>query len=106
MEKRTRPRQVKFYVTEEELEKINNQVKKSKITKQEYLLRSALNKNITVIPGLKEILLELSKEGNNLKILSNELRKNNFNTKEIERMQNKLTELWQTIDETLKEGKQ
>lgn len=106
MEKRTRPRQVKFYVTEEELKKINNQVKKSKITKQEYLLRSALNKNITVIPGLKEILLELSKEGNNLKILSNELRKNNFNTKEIERMQNKLTELWQTIDETLKEGKQ
>ena len=66
MEKRTRPRQVKFYVTEEELEKINNQVKKSKITKQEYLLRSALNKSITVIPGLKEILLELSKEGNNL----------------------------------------
>lgn len=106
MEKRTRPRQVKFYVTEEELKKINNQVKKSKITKQEYLLRSALNKNITVIPGLKEILLELSKEGSNLKILSNELRKNNFNTKEIERMQNKLTELWQTIDETLKEGKQ
>ena len=106
MEKRTRPRQVKFWVTEDELEKINKQVKKSKLTKQEYLLRSALNKKITVIPGLKEILLELSREGNNLRGISKELKENkNFNADELIEMQEKLTALWETIDKTLKEGR-
>lgn len=106
MEKRTRPRQVKFWVTEDELEKINKQVKKSKLTKQEYLLRSALNKKITVIPGLKEILLELSREGNNLRAISKELKENkNFNADELIEMQEKLTALWETIDKTLKEGR-
>lgn len=106
MEKRTRPRQVKFWVTDEEFEKINEQVTKSKVTKQEYLLRSALNKKITVIPGLKEILIELSKEGNNLKLLSKELQKGNIDIKEINNMQKKLSDLWTSIDETLKEGRQ
>ncbi len=106
MEKRTRPRQVKFWVTEDELEKINKQVKKSKLTKQDYLLRSALNKKITVIPGLKEILLELSREGNNLRAISKELKENkNFNADELIEMQEKLTALWETIDKTLKEGR-
>ena len=106
MEKRTRPRQVKFWVTEDELEKINKQVKKSKLTKQEYLLRSALNKKITVILGLKEILLELSREGNNFRAISKELKENkNFNADELIEMQEKLTALWETIDKTLKEGR-
>lgn len=106
MEKRTRPRQVKFWVTDEEFEKINEQVTKAKVTKQEYLLRAALNKKITVIPGLKEILIELSKEGNNLKLLSKELQKGNIDIEEINNMQKKLSDLWTSIDETLKEGRQ
>lgn len=106
MEKRTRPRQVKFWVTDEEFEKINEQVTKSKVTKQEYLLRAALNKKITVIPGLKAILLELSKEGNNLKLLCKELQKGNVDMEEINKMQKKLSDLWTSIDETLKEGRQ
>ena len=106
MEKRTRPRQVKFWVTDEEFEIINEQVTKSKVTKQEYLLRAALNKKITVIPGLKAILLELSKEGNNLKLLSKELQKGNIDIEEINKMQKKLSDLWTSIDETLKEGRQ
>ena len=106
MEKRTRPRQVKFWVTDEEFEKINEQAAKSKVTKQEYLLRAALNKKITVIPGLKEILIELSKEGNNLKMLSKELQKGNIDLEEINSMQKKLSDLWTSIDETLKEGRQ
>ena len=106
MEKRTRPRQVKFWVTDEEFEEINEQVTKAKVTKQEYLLRAALNKKITVIPGLKEILIELSKEGNNLKLLSKELQKGNIDIEEINNMQKKLSDLWTSIDETLKEGRQ
>ncbi|SFU61888.1 hypothetical protein SAMN04487886_10773 [Clostridium sp. DSM 8431] len=106
MEKRTRPKQIKFWATEEELKEINKRVKESKLTKQEYLLRSSLNKKITVIPGLKEILLELSKEGNNLSNFYRQLKINGqADAEKILEMQEKLNNLWDLIDETLKEGR-
>lgn len=106
MEKRTRPRQVKFWVTEEELEEINEKVRSSNLTKQEYLLRSALNKKITVIHGLKEILIELSREGNNLNTLLRKLKEDGqANEEEIRDMAANLNNLWSLIYDTLKEGR-
>lgn len=107
MTKRTRPKQIKFWATEEELKVIDEKVKLSNLTKQEYLLRSALDKNILVIDGLKELLLELSKEGNNLNSLSRNVAKGEEGVLEdIKIMQDKLIELWKLIEKTLKEGKE
>lgn len=107
MTKRTRPKQIKFWATEEELKVINEKVKLSNLTKQEYLLRSSLDKNILVIDGLKELLLELSKEGNNLNSLSRNVAKGEEGILEdIKIMQDKLMELWKLIEKTLKEGKE
>ena len=107
MTKRTRPKQIKFWSTEEELKVINEKVKLSNLTKQEYLLRSSLDKNILVIDGLKELLLELSKEGNNLNSLSRNVAKGEEGVLEdIKIMQDKLMELWKLIEKTLKEGKE
>ena len=107
MTKRTRPKQIKFWATEEELKVIDEKVKLSNLTKQEYLLRSSLDKNILVIDGLKELLLELSKEGNNLNSLSRNVAKGEEGVLEdIKIMQDKLMELWKLIEKTLKEGKE
>ena len=107
MTERTRPKQIKFWATEEELKVINEKVKLSNLTKQEYLLRSSLDKNILVIDGLKELLLELSKEGNNLNSLSRNVAKGEEGVLEdIKIMQDKLMELWKLIEKTLKEGKE
>ncbi|WP_294353119.1 plasmid mobilization relaxosome protein MobC [uncultured Clostridium sp.] len=107
MTKRTRPKQIKFWATEEELKVIDEKVKLSNLTKQEYLLRSSLDKNILVIDGLKELLLELSKEGNNLNSLSRNVAKGEEGALEdIKIMQDKLIELWKLIEKTLKEGKE
>ncbi|MBI6045935.1 plasmid mobilization relaxosome protein MobC, partial [Clostridium perfringens] len=62
-ENRKREKQIKFYVNEKEYDQIKKKVEKSKLKQQEYLIKSALNKKIIVIDGLKEILLELSREG-------------------------------------------
>jgi len=70
---RTKDKQVKFWVDEKELEQIKKKVKKSKLNQSDYLLRSALDKNIIVVDGLKEILIELSREGNNLNQITREL---------------------------------
>lgn len=41
---RARPKQVKFWASEKELDQIKKKIEKSKLTQSEYLLRSALDK--------------------------------------------------------------
>ncbi|MFH5911724.1 plasmid mobilization relaxosome protein MobC, partial [Clostridium perfringens] len=66
------------------------------------LIKSALNKKIIVIDGLKEILLELSREGNNLNQIAKKI--NEGEQKDIKEMKNKLNNLWDLIEKILKES--
>jgi len=102
---RTKDKQVKFWVDEKELEQIKKKVKKSKLNQSDYLLRSALDKNIIVVDGLKEILIELSREGNNLNQITRELNQEvHFDQEYFLETKEKLTELWDLIEKILKEG--
>ena len=101
-ENRKREKQIKFYVNEKEYEQIKKKVKKSKLKQQEYLIKSALNKKIIVIDGLKEMLLELSREGNNLNQIAKKI--NEGEQKDIKEMKNKLNNLWDLIEKILKES--
>ncbi|HHL2038398.1 TPA: plasmid mobilization relaxosome protein MobC [Clostridium perfringens] len=101
-ENRKRDKQIKFYVNEKEYEQIKKKVEKSKLKQQEYLIKSALNKKIIVIDGLKEILLELSREGNNLNQIAKKI--NEGEQKDIKEMKNKLNNLWDLIEKILKES--
>ena len=102
IENRKREKQIKFYVNEKEYDQIKKKVKKSKLKQQEYLIKSALNKKIIVIDGLKEILLELSREGNNLNQIAKKI--NEGEQKDIKEMKNKLNNLWNLIEKILKES--
>lgn len=100
--KRTRPKQVKFWTTEDEFLALKEKVYESKLTQNEYLIRCALEKNIIVVEGLKDVLLELSKQGNML----NELIKNeNIDKKDFNELKEKLSDVWGQIQDTLIEGK-
>ncbi|XZH53434.1 plasmid mobilization protein (plasmid) [Clostridium perfringens] len=101
-ENRKREKQIKFYVNEKEYDQIKKKVEKSKLKQQEYLIKSALNKKIIVIDGLKEILLELSREGNNLNQIAKKI--NEGEQKDIKEMKNKLNNLWGLIEKILKES--
>lgn len=101
-ENRKREKQIKFYVNEKEYEEIKKKVEKSKLNQQEYLIKSALNKKIIVVDGLKEILLELSREGNNLNQIAKKI--NEGEQKDIKEMKNKLNNLWDLIEKILKES--
>ena len=102
---RARPKQVKFWASEKELEQIKKKVKKSKLTQSEYLLRSALDKNILVVDGWKEILIELSREGNTLNQIARALnQKEEFNADQLFETKEKLMDLWSLIEKILKEG--
>lgn len=104
MTKRRRPRQVKFWATDEELQLIKKKIEISKLSQQEYLLRSALEKNILVIEGIKELIIELTKEGNELRNLSSKLEGENL--KKVSQTTDRLMGLWNQIDKTIREGKE
>ena len=101
-ENRKREKQIKFYVNEKEYDQIKKKVEKSKLKQQEYIIKSALNKKIIVIDGLKEILLELSREGNNLNQIAKKI--NEGEQRDIKEMKNKLNNLWDLIEKILKES--
>ena len=96
--RRTRPKQVKFWINEEELRDLKERVYESKLTQNEYLLRSSLNKNIIVIDGLKELLIELSNTGN---VLNEIKEKNIIDNEEFIEIKSKLFSVWDKIEEAL-----
>ena len=61
-----------------------------------------MNKKIILIDGLKEIFLELSREGNNLNQIAKKI--NEGEQKDIKEMKNKLNNLWDLIEKILKES--
>ena len=104
-ENRKREKQIKFYVNEKEYDQIKKKVKKSKLKQQEdmsLINLCSLDKKIIVIDGLKEILLELSREGNNLNQIAKKI--NEGEQKDIKEMKNKLNNLWNLIEKILKES--
>ena len=105
-QKRTRNKQIILRATEKEYELIQKKVEKSKLKQNDFLLKSALQKNIIVIEGLQELLLELIREGKNLNQIAKALNQNeNSNLNEINELKEKLIDLWGTAEEILKEVK-
>jgi uncharacterized protein (DUF1778 family) len=105
-QKRTRNKQIILRATEKEYQLIQKKVEKSKLKQNDFLLKSALQKDIIVIEGLKELLLELIREGKNLNQIAKALNQNeNSNLNEITELKEKLIDLWGTAEEILKEVK-
>jgi hypothetical protein len=83
--KRTRPNQLKFFVSDSELEKINKKINKSKMNKSDYLRTVALGKEIVVIEDFKEFFIEIKKQGTNINQIARAL--NNGSSAELEKFE-------------------
>lgn len=66
MSGRKRNVQIKFRASEEEAEKLQRKVEQSAMSQQEYILKAVLEQSITNTDGIKEIVPELKRVGNNL----------------------------------------
>lgn len=68
MANKTRPKKITFRLSEEELQLFNDKVTESGMNQQEYCVSAVLGAEIVnnKIEGLKEILPELKRQGNNL----------------------------------------
>lgn len=67
---RTRNKEVKFRLTEKELENLNKKISKSKMSKQKFFEKLIDEKEILVIEDLPKLILELNRIGINLNQLT------------------------------------
>ena len=63
---KTRPKQLSFRVSEEEYQQLQEKISESGKNQQEYILSCVLGKQIVNTDGIKELLPELKRIGNNL----------------------------------------
>lgn len=99
---RTRPKQIVIRVSEEELAQIKEKVEQSGKSQQEYILSCVLNKPITNTDGIKELIPELKRVGNNLNQIAHALnggRYYQYNL--ITDNQKELDKVWQSLKQFL-----
>ena len=96
--KQNKNRHFNFRVNEKEYNKIKSKIEKSKLNTSEYLLRTAMDKGIIVVDGLKEIIIQLRKIGNNINQLTklcNQGRLTNINLEDVKKEMNSI---WQLLN--------
>ncbi len=67
---RKRKKPVTFWLSENEFSSLKNKISKASLTRSDYLRKCSLNKNITVVPGLRDLVIEIKRIGTNLNQLT------------------------------------
>lgn len=100
---RKRGRQFQFFVSDLEMERILAKVTTSKLKQSDYIRRAALDKEIIVIDGIREMLVQTKKIGVNLNQitkLAHQQGTQNLSA-EMERINKELSEVWQLLKRAL-----
>ena len=96
--KQNKNRHFNFRVNEKEYNKIKSKIEKSKLNTSKYLLRTAMDKDIIIVDGLEEIIIQLRKIGNNINQLTklcNQGRITNINLEEVKK---EMKSIWQLLN--------
>ena len=84
-------------VTEKELQAIDANAKKAKKNRTEYMITSALGKEITVIEDLREMIVQLKRIGNNLNQLTRKVNAHEVNVIDLEETCTELGNVYQAV---------
>ena len=87
-----------FRVNEKEYNKIKSKIKKSKLNTSEYLLKTAMDKEIIVINGLEEAITQLRKIGNNINQLTKLSNQGSITNVNLENVKEELKNIWQLLN--------
>ncbi|HCF64843.1 MAG TPA: plasmid mobilization relaxosome protein MobC [Clostridiales bacterium] len=96
--KQNKNRHFNFRVNEKEYNKIKSQIEKSKLNTSEYLLRTAMDKDIIVVDGLEEIIMQLRKIGNNINQLTKLCNQGRITNINLEDVKKEVKSIWQLLN--------
>lgn len=95
---KTRPKQLSFRVSEEEYQQLQEKISESGKNQQEYILSCVLEKDIVNTDGIKELLPELKRIGNNLNQIAKVLNSTGYyEYRLITQNQKELNKVWQSL---------
>ena len=100
---KTRPKQLSFRVSEEEYRQLQEKISESGKNQQEYILSCVLEKQIVNTDGIKELLPELKRIGNNLNQIAKKLNENGYvdYKQELPNTMKEVREVWQLLKQYL-----
>ena len=96
--KQNKNKHFNFRVNEKEYNKIKNKIEKSNLNTSEYLLRTAMKKEIIVIDGLEEIIIQLRKIGNNINQLTKLCNQGRLTSINLEDVKKEMNSIWQLLN--------
>lgn len=94
---RKRNVQTNIRMTEDEVDQIKKKAKKANMTFSNYVIASALSKEIVVIDGIKDFTHQLSKIGTNLNQLTMLCHQGKINCADITSVNKLLNDLWEYL---------
>ena len=99
-----RPRKMTFRLSDEEYEEVHRRVNIAGISQQQYLLGAALNQTILNTDGLKSIIPELKRIGNNINQIAKLGNTTGFlSAEDIAEVKRKEEEIWRLLKQHLQE---
>ena len=96
--KQNKNKHFNFRVNEKEYNKIKSKIEKSKLNTSEYLLKTAMDKEIIVIKGLEEIIIQLRKIGNNINQLTKLCNQGRLTNISLEDVKKEMKSIWQLLN--------
>lgn len=96
--KRNKNKHFNFRVNEKEYNKIKSKIEKSKLNTSKYLLRTAMDKDIIVVDGLEEIIIQLRKIGNNINQLTKLCNQGRLTNANLEDVKKEMKSTWQLLN--------
>ncbi|MCL6087530.1 MAG: MobC family plasmid mobilization relaxosome protein [Actinobacteria bacterium] len=63
---RKRNNSLGIWLTQEELESLKTRISKTNINQSTYIRKCILEKDMTIIPGIRDLIIEIKRIGNNL----------------------------------------
>ena len=96
---KTRPKQLSFRVNEEEYQKLQERVQESGKNQQEYILSCVLDKKIVNTDGIKELIPEMKRIGNNLNQIAKRCNEGGVlpSEAEVREQGEELKQVWQLL---------
>ena len=98
MKKENKRKHFNFRVNEKEYNKIKSKREKSKLNTSEYLLKTAMDKEIVVINGLEEVITQLRKIGSNINQLTKLSNQGSITNVDLENVKEELKNIWQLLN--------
>ena len=96
---KTRPKQLSFRVSEEEYQQLQQKISESGKNQQEYILSCVLEKQIVNTDGIKELIPELKRIGNNLNQIAKRCNEGGIlpSEAEVRKQGEELNKVWQSL---------